>query len=156
MTTKTIASVGLALILTALTITTVEARGFICGATQMAHYGITDPKYRLALNWSGMQHVSAQPGAVVVQRRNGRALGGGPGGHVSRIVEMKGQCRAIVADDRGQYERDICSRLVAYVMPGGGTGGMTAALTDMPRARHRSKHAGRIQLASAPDRHSTQ
>ncbi len=153
MTIKTLASIALALILAALSVTSVEARGFRCGATQMAHYGITNPKYRMALAWNDMQHVSAQPGAVVVQTRSGRALGGGPGGHVSRIVEMKGHCRAVVADDRGQYERDICSRLVAYVMPGGSS---VAALTDMPRAKHKSKHAGRIQLASAPDRHSTQ
>lgn len=147
MTIKTVA-ISMALILVALT--TAEAR-FDCGRKQRADHGITDPKYNLALAWADMPHVSAQVGAVVVQTRPGRALGGGPGGHVSRIVEMKGQCRAIVSDNRGQYERDICSRLVAYVMPS-----TVAALTDMPRARHRSKHAGRIQIASYPDRHSTQ
>ena len=152
MTTKTIASVGLALILTA---TTAEAR-FICGATQMAHYGITDTKYRLARNWADMPHVSAQPGAVVVQTRRGRALGGGPGGHVSRIVQPISECRAIVADEKGQYERDICKNRVALVVPRAGNA--MAALTDTPRPRHKSKHAGRIQLAShsATDRHSVQ
>lgn len=143
MTIKTLASFVLALLLTALITTAAEARhhprGLICGATQMAHYGITDPKYRRALAWPDMPHVSAQPGAVVVQYRNGRDSAGHQGGHVSRIVEMKGQCRAIVADERGQYERDICSRLVAYVMPGGNPG--------------RSKHAS---YSAITDRHSTQ
>jgi hypothetical protein len=52
-----------------------------------------------------------------VQRRRGRALGGGPGGHVSRIVSLISQCRAIVTDEKGTYERDICRNLVAYVKP---------------------------------------
>lgn len=95
----------------------VEARHrhFVCGATQRAYFGVGS---NLALDWArDFPHVQAQAGAVVVQRRNGRALGGGPGGHVSRIVQLTGQCRAIVADEKGEYERDICSRLVAYVMP---------------------------------------
>ena len=92
---------------------------FDCGRTQCAHFGIHHcGPLALALEWAHrFPHTSAHPGAVVVQRRKGRALGGGPGGHVSRIVSLRGECRAIVADDRGHYERDICSRLVAYVEP---------------------------------------
>ena len=92
---------------------------FICGLKQREFFGIADKKYNIALNWASFPHVSAQVGAVVVQRRKGRALGGGPGGHVSRIVELKGACRAIVADEKGSYERDICKSLVAYVLPSG-------------------------------------
>lgn len=143
MTTKTIASVGLALILTAIFSVQTEARGFRCGATQRAYFGVGS---NLALDWAkDFPHVSAQPGAVVVQTRKGRALGGGQGGHVSRIVQLTGSCRAIVADDRGQYERDICSHLVAYVMPTRNEGRITA---------HRLPHR-RVQVASyiIADRH---
>ena len=90
--------------------------GFICGLTQRMYFGL-GPEYNLALNWARLPHTSPHPGAVVVQRRSGRALGGGPGGHVSRIVSVVSQCRAVVTDDKGTYERDICSRLVAYVEP---------------------------------------
>lgn len=150
MTTKTIASVGLALILTA---TTAEA-AFNCGRIQRAHYGITDPAYNMAQRWRGFQHVSAQPGAVVVQDRKGRASDGkSKGGHVARIVSVIDSCHAIVADERGQYKREICGRNAAYVMP---SGVRTAALIDTPLARHRPKHAGRTQIAAHSDRHSTQ
>jgi hypothetical protein len=91
--------------------------GFICGLTQRLHFGLPS-KYNLALAWAGLPHTSAQAGAVVVQRRRGRALGGGPGGHVSRIVSVVSQCRAVVTDEKGTYERDICKNLVAYVKPG--------------------------------------
>jgi hypothetical protein len=93
-----------------------QAHHFVCGLVQRLHYNLP-PKYNLALAWAGLPHTYAHAGAVVVQRRPGRALGGGPGGHVSRIVALRGQCRALVADERGTYERDICSRLVAYVSP---------------------------------------
>lgn len=112
----------LSLTLIALTasVASAEAR-YDCGRVQRAHFGLPE-RYNVALAWADLPRTSAQPGAVVVQTRPGRALGGGPGGHVSRIVEMRGSCRALVADDKGRYERDICSRLVAYVMPGGGRG----------------------------------
>lgn len=91
-------------------------RGLICGLTQRLHFHLPE-KYNLALAWLDLPHTDAHPGAVVVQHRHGRALGGGPGGHVSRIESMVGQCRAIVTDEKGTYERDICSRLAAYVQP---------------------------------------
>jgi len=90
--------------------------GFNCGRTQASFFGL-GPAFNLALHWATFPHTSAHPGAVVVQRRAGRALGGGPGGHVSRIVQVIGQCRAIVADDRGTHQHDICRNLVAYVQP---------------------------------------
>ena len=94
--------------------------GMICGLTQRLHFHLADKSLNLALEWAKkFPHVAARPGAVVVQRRNGRALGGGPGGHVSRIVSLTGPCRAMVTDEKGTYERDICKRLVAYVSPNG-------------------------------------
>lgn len=90
-----------------------------CGRYMRHRHGIKDPCFNLALCWAKLPHTTAHPGAIVVQTRKGRALGGGPGGHVSEIVRPTGHCRAIVRDNRGTYERDICSRLVAYVSPGG-------------------------------------
>ena len=91
---------------------------FICGATQARYFGLRDRRLNRALAWAELlPHVSPQPGAVVVQRRKGHALGGGPGGHVSRIVSLINSCRAIVTDEKGTYERNICANLVAYVRP---------------------------------------
>ena len=93
-----------------------NGHGFNCGRTQAAYFGL-GPAFALALHWASLPHTSAHPGAVVVQRRAGRALGGGPGGHVSRIVSVQSTCRAIVTDNSGTYSRDICRNLVAYVAP---------------------------------------
>jgi hypothetical protein len=90
---------------------------YVCGITQARYFGLRDPDFALALHWATLPHTDPHPGAVVVQRRAGRAEGGSPGGHVSRIVEVTGRCRAIVTDDRGTYSRDICRALVAYVQP---------------------------------------
>ena len=106
-------------ILVASSLVTPAFAHFDCGRHQCRLSGITHcGPLALALEWAHkFPHTFAHPGAVVVQRRRGRALGGGPGGHVSRIVEMKGTCRAIVNDEKGTYERDICRSLVAYVEP---------------------------------------
>jgi hypothetical protein len=32
---------------------------------------------------------------------------------------VTGPCTAIVQDNRGRYERDVCRNLVAYVLPSG-------------------------------------
>ncbi len=93
-----------------------SGHGFNCGRTQAAYFGL-GPAFALALHWASLPHTNAHPGAVVVQRRSGRALGGGPGGHVSRIVSVQSHCRAIVTDNSGTYSRDICRNLVAYVAP---------------------------------------
>ena len=95
-----------------------QAESFSCGRFMSRLYGV--PMTALALDWAKkFPHTSAHPGAVVVQRRKGRALGGGPGGHVSKIERIVSSCRAIVRDNRGTYERDICKNLVAYVDPNG-------------------------------------
>lgn len=93
--------------------------GLICGWTQMKHFGIRDQRYRLARNWLGFPRTSPRSGAVVVQWRSGRASDGRRGAHVARIVQVTGHCRALVADDRGTYQRDICSRGAVVVDPSG-------------------------------------
>jgi len=108
--------------------------GFICGLTQRLYFGMADAKFNLAMNWAVyLPHTSAHVGAVVVQRRAGRALGGGPGGHVSRIDAVKGTCVATVTDEKGTYDRDICRNLIAYVEP---SGAGYAAHSDRMRDRH--------------------
>ena len=89
---------------------------FDCGRVQAHHFGLGRAFY-LALHWATLPHTNAHVGAVVVQRRHGHALGGGPGGHVSRIVSVTGTCSAVVTDEKGTYQRDICKRLVAIVEP---------------------------------------
>lgn len=105
--------------------------GLVCGAVQMSHFGIRDQNFRLAKHWATLPHTSAHEGAVVVQHREGRDSAGNPGGHVSRIVQMKGNCSALVADDKGTYVRDICSRLIAYVDANG---------NNVARADRRERH----------------
>lgn len=97
------------------TVSTADAR-FDCGRVQRAFFGLPE-KFNLALNWATLPHTSPHPGAVVVQRRKGKALGGGPGGHVSRIESVVDNCHAVVTDEKGTYTRDICKNLVAYVNP---------------------------------------
>lgn len=156
MTFKTTAIVGMAMILVA-TISTAEARracdgfnGCRCGVTAARHNG-------LPLNYNGhnlkqavgyiraFPHTSFGVGAIGYVRH------GGPTGHVFSVVGGSECSHATVYDDRGTYTRNVCG--ATFVSPRG-----MAVLTDMPRARHKSKHAGRIQVASYPatDRHSTQ
>ena len=98
--------------------------GLICGLVQMTYFGIKDQKYRLAKMWGNFPRTTAHAGAVVVQRRNGRDSAGNPGYHVSRIEQMTGSCSAIVADEKGRYERDICGRGAVYVNPNAQTSGL--------------------------------
>lgn len=91
--------------------------GKICGAVQAAYYHL-DSRFNLARNYALLlPHTSAQPGAVVVQAREGKDTAGNPGGHVSRIESMVDQCHAMVTDEKGTYLREICHSLIAYVMP---------------------------------------
>ena len=93
------------------------AASFDCGRYMSRHTGA--PMTPLALDWARkFPHTSKSVGAVVVQRRKGRdSSGKRQGGHVSIIVELLSNCRAIVRDNSGQYEREICRNLVAYVSP---------------------------------------
>ena len=94
--------------------------GLVCGLTQRLHFGITNTRYNLARAWLDFPRTTAHPDAVVVQARAGKDSAGKPGGHVSRIVRNTGHCTAVVADEKGTYERNICANLLAYVQPRGG------------------------------------
>ena len=91
---------------------------FDCGRTAKRLTGSSCGS-NLALAWAtNCPHTYAHAGAVVVSRRHGRALGGGPGGHVALIVTMgSDQCHATVHDEKGIYVRDICKNQVAIVTP---------------------------------------
>lgn len=92
--------------------------GLICGVTQMAHFGITNPRYALAKAWLDFKRTFAHAGAVVVSWRPGRDSAGHQGGHVARIERMiDDKCRAMVTDEKGTYERNICKRQLAIVEP---------------------------------------
>jgi hypothetical protein len=106
----------------ALSATNVQAANFTCGRWLCRHLGIANcGSLALALQWAEkFRHTTAHPGAVLVQRRSGRALGGSAGGHVSKVVALTDKpCRVIVQDNRGRYERDHCRNFVAFVSPQG-------------------------------------
>lgn len=81
-----------------------------CGWFMGRLTGHTDRDLWLAQNWARkFPRTTASPGAVVVWTRGGRS------GHVAKIVSMTSACRAVVTDNAGTYERDICRRVIAYV-----------------------------------------
>lgn len=96
-------------------------RGFTCGVYMASLFpGVASKIYApLARNWAQLPRTSVQPGAVVVSSRKGRALGGGPGGHVVKVVQPLDNCTAVVQDNRGTYKRNICKNRIAVVDPGG-------------------------------------
>ena len=100
-------------------INTADARGrLICGfVMRQLTGGRYGPEYNLARHWAHLPRTAAHPGAVVVQSRKGKDTAGHPGGHVSIIREVRGDCRALVSDDKGTYVRDICRNLIGYVQP---------------------------------------
>ena len=106
----------------ALTVSTAaDAASFTCGVTMCRLVGIQKcGSLALALEWARKFPKVGQPapGLVVVQKRRGRALGGGPGGHVSLIVSVEADQRfAVVRDNRGTYRRNIQKNRVALVAP---------------------------------------
>lgn len=89
-----------------------------CGSTQTRHFNLprnfNGHNLWRAVEWTrAFPHTTAHPGAVMYQH------GGGPSGHVSRIVSVTGPCTAIVADEKGQYERNTCKRGAVFVDPNG-------------------------------------
>jgi len=83
-----------------------------CGWYMGKITGHTRRSLWLAQNWAyEFPHTSPRPGAVVVWSR------GGNRGHVAKIVEVSSsnRCRAMVHDNRGTYQRDICRGVKAYV-----------------------------------------
>ena len=114
MTTKTIASVGLALILTAVLSVQADARGR-CDGYHGCRCGVTAASYNgVAVNYNGFNlkravewirafpRTSFHSGAVGYFRR------GGPSGHVLTVVDGSDCSNATVHDDAGTYQRNVC------------------------------------------------
>jgi hypothetical protein len=85
-----------------------------CGSTQARHFGLPrifkGHNLWRAIEWTrAFPHTVAHAGVVMYQH------GGGPSGHVSRLVSDPVGCTAMVADDAGQYERNICTRGAQFV-----------------------------------------
>ena len=90
----------------------------ICGSTQARHFGFprmyNGHNLWRAAEWPrAFPHTTPHAGAVMYQH------GGGPSGHVSRLVSDPVGCTAQVADETGTYERNICSRGATFVLPNG-------------------------------------
>jgi len=85
-----------------------------CGSTQANYFGLpriyNGHNLWRAAEWKdAFPHTTPHIGAVGYQH------GGGPSGHVFRIVSYSGGCTATVSDDAGQYERNICSRGAVFM-----------------------------------------
>lgn len=80
------------------------------------HGGRYGRDFNRAYAWARLPRTMLSPGAVVVSSRKGKGCGG-PCGHVVKVVRVIDQCRAIVHDNRGTYERNTCKNRVAVVQP---------------------------------------
>ncbi len=87
----------------------VPPRDAQCGWYLRRKLGHSDAGLNLAQNWLRFPRTSAHAGAVVIWTRGGRE------GHVAQIVQVTGNCRAIVTDNRGTYQRDLCRGVLGYV-----------------------------------------
>ena len=81
----------------------------ICGSTQAAYFGLPrifhGHNLWLASEWPrAFPRTSIQPGVV-----------GYKPGHVFRVVQPLGNGRAIVSDDKGQYERKVSNAIFVAV-----------------------------------------
>ncbi len=157
MTLKTIASVGLALILTALLTFSADARGRCdgyhgcrCGVTAASYNGISISyngfNLKRAVEWiRAFPRTSFQSGVV------GYIPRGGPSGHVFTVVDGSDCSHATVHDDRGTYTRNVCHATFVAAHGGGGEVRHTKIAE-----RHKPHRERRVQMAdyAAPDRHS--
>jgi hypothetical protein len=85
-----------------------------CGSTQASFFGL--PRMFHGHNlWQAVEWIMAFPHTSPHAGAVGYQHGGGPTGHVFRIVNYAGGCTATVSDDRGTYQRNICSRGATFV-----------------------------------------
>lgn len=116
-----------------------------CGSTQTRHFGLprnfNGHNLWQAIEWPrAFGRTSPRVGVVVYQH------GGGPTGHVSRITQLIDRCTAMVADDAGNYVRNICSR-GAIFLDVGTTRGSSVTLS----ARGSSRRATATSAAVLSD-----
>ena len=158
MTTKTIAAVGAALILTAVLSVQAYARGR-CDGYHGCRCGVTAASYNgLPLNYNGfnlkraIEYIEAFPrttfgvGAVAYFSR------GGPSGHVATVVGGSDCANATVHDDRGTYTRNVCR--ATFVAVHGGSMQVARAEHRYHTVRRRVPRNVQVASYSVPDRHS--
>ena len=86
----------------------------ICGSTQANALGL--PRMFNGHNlWRAVEWIRAFPHTTPHAGAIGYQHGGGPSGHVFKIVSYNGSCNATVWDERGTYERNICSRGASFL-----------------------------------------
>lgn len=154
MTTKTIASVGLALILTALSSFVVQARGYgACDGYHRCRCGVTAANYNgVALNYNGfnlkraVEWVQAFPRTAFQSGVVGYVRRGGPSGHVFTVVDGSDCAKATVHDDRGTYTRNVCNATFVAVR-GGGSQVKLATLRVKHSAKPRKHGYSGVQMA---------
>ena len=157
MTTKTITSIGLALILTAFLSVSAYARGS-CDGYHGCRCGVTAASYNgVSLTYKGfnlkraVEWVRAFPRTSFQSGTVGYVPHGGPSGHVFTVVDGANCSTATVHDDKGTYQRNVCH--ATFVAVHGGERVQTARVE--PR-HHRLRMQRNVQIASyvATDRHS--
>ncbi len=159
MPTKTIASVGLALILLAVFSVQTEARGS-CDGYQRCRCGVTAAAYNgVALNYNGfnlkraVEWIRAFPRSAFQAGTVGYVSHGGPSGHVFSVVGGSDCAKATVHDDRGTYQRNVCRATFVTVRDGGNVQTARSEPREHVAQRHRSRHT-QMAAYAAPDRHS--
>lgn len=112
--------------------------GCTCGVTAARKHGLPDVfngiNLKQAIGWKrAFPQTSPAPGMVVYQH------GGGPTGHVATIESVVDRCTAVVSDEKGRYERDICERGAVVVDPNGNRAQASFA-QELPRRSWRGQH----------------
>ncbi len=107
-----------------------------CGVTQANHFGLplsyNGYNLKQASEWPrAFRHTSLHVGAVMYRH------GGGPTGHVSRVVSIEGGCNITVADEAGQHPDSACGRGNVFVDV---NGNQTFAQAALPQKRNRHQH----------------
>ena len=83
-----------------------------CGSTQTSHFNL--PRVYNGHNlWQAVEWTHAFPRTDAHAGAVGYVRHGGPTGHVFRVVSVTGPNTALVADDRGTYERNLSGAIFA-------------------------------------------
>ena len=89
-----------------------------CGSTQTNHFGFSRI-YNGHNLWQAVEWIRAFPRTDAHPDAVGYVRHGGPTGHVFRVVQVTGPETALVADEKGTYERNIHG--ATFVDPHGNT-----------------------------------
>jgi hypothetical protein len=119
--------------------------GCTCGSTQARYFGlprmVNGHNLWQAIEWTrAFPHTTLHIGAVMYRH------GGGPTGHVSRVVAINDGCNITVSDERGEHPDKSCGRGNVFVDPSGNS---AVAKVEKPRYQMSAKRNKRhTQVAS--------